>query len=100
MLRLTEIKLPLDHDPKALEKAIIKKLRLRDGQLTGYRIFKRSYDARKRENIRLIYIVDVETPEEKGILKRFKTDPHVFEAPSTDYSLVTKAPPNLKAVPL
>ncbi len=100
MLRLTEIKLPLDHDEKALERAIIKKLRLRDGQLTGYRLFKRSYDARKRENIRLIYIVDVDTTEEKGILKRFKNDSHVFPAPSTDYNLVTEAPRRLKSRPI
>lgn len=91
MLRLTEVKLPLDHDESAIATAILKKLRLTPAQLIRYRIFKRSYDARKREAIQLVYILDVETPEEQRLLRRFKQDPHVFPTPDTEYHPVAQA---------
>ncbi|MEO0374684.1 MAG: hypothetical protein AAF329_08685, partial [Cyanobacteria bacterium P01_A01_bin.17] len=62
MLRLNEIKLPLDHSESALQKAILKKLSIPEADLSRYTIFKRSYDARKKSKILLVYIVDVETP--------------------------------------
>lgn len=92
MLRLNEIKLPLDHPESALPEAILKKLQISAVDLMGYTIFKRSYDARKKGNIMLVYIVDVDTPQEKALLKRFKKDPHVVPTPDMTYRLVTQAP--------
>lgn len=100
MLRLSEIKLPLDHDEMAIATAILKKLRLRPEQLSSYRIFKRSYDARKQEAIHLVYILDVETPEEERLLQRFKRDPRVFPTPDTGYRPVAQAPAGLVERPL
>ena len=74
MLRLTEVKLPLDHPDGAIEGAILKKLKISAGELVGYSIFKRSYDARRRGAILLIYTLDVETRHEAHILKRFCDD--------------------------
>jgi len=59
MLRLSEIKLPLDHHEDALKSAILKKLEIKSDDLISYSIFKRSYDARKKTDIYLVYIVDV-----------------------------------------
>ncbi|MEO0489644.1 MAG: hypothetical protein AAFZ49_08805, partial [Cyanobacteria bacterium J06659_2] len=81
MLRLNEIKLPLDHPESALQDAILKKLHMPATELIRYTIFKRSYDARKKGKIILVYIVDVETAKEKALLQRFKKDPHVVLAP-------------------
>ena len=53
MLRLTEIKLALDHLEVEIKRAILKKLQIAPEQLTSYTIFKRSYDARKRGEITL-----------------------------------------------
>jgi hypothetical protein len=39
MLRLTDIKLPLDHAPEALQAAILKKLKLPAGQLVDWQVF-------------------------------------------------------------
>ncbi len=71
MLRLTEVKLPLDHPPEAIEMAILKKLQIAAADLIGYKIFKRSYDARKKGEITFVYILDVETTKEKEIRDRF-----------------------------
>ena len=60
MVRLTQIKLPLDHAEEDLRAAILRKLRISVKELVGYAIFKRSYDARKKDAIAFVYIVDVE----------------------------------------
>jgi len=59
MLRLNEIKLPLDHNNDALVQAIINKLAINNDDLISFTIFKRSHDARKRNHILLIYQLDV-----------------------------------------
>ncbi len=92
MLRLSEIKLPLDHSESALKDAILNKLSISKADLIHYTIFKRSYDARKKGKILLVYIVDIETLKEKVILKRFKKDPHVVLTPDMSYRFVAKAP--------
>ena len=55
MLRLTDLRLPLDHADDALRAAIVARLCLGDAtQLLGFTVFKRSYDARKKTAIVLI----------------------------------------------
>jgi len=92
MIRLTEIKLPLDHTEADLQQAILNKLRLKPEHLRGYEIYKRSPDARNKAAIVLVYIVDVDTPQESQLLKRFKKDPHVSQTPDMSYHPVTTAP--------
>ena len=60
MLRITELKLPLDHDTAALPAAIVERLGIDAADLLCFSVFKRSYDARKKANILLIYQLDVE----------------------------------------
>ncbi len=100
MLRLSQIKLPLDHSEAALEEAILKKLHLATADLGGFTIFKRSHDARKKGNITLVYIVDVETPKEKALLKRFKQDPTVVPTPDMTYRPVAQAPQGFQPRPI
>ena len=91
MLRITEIKLPLDHPEDALKTAILKKLQIKPEELISYSIFKRSYDARKKTDIYLVYIVDIETTHEQQLSDRFKKDPHVLPTPDMSYRYVAKA---------
>jgi uncharacterized protein len=95
MLRLTEIKLPLDHRSEDIRAAILKKLCIAPEELIHYSVFKRSYDARKRGSISLVYILDIETPKQEQLLRRFKKDPHVVLTPDTTYRYVAEAPPGL-----
>jgi len=60
MLRLTEIKLPLDHPEEALRAAILQRLGIAAGELRGYVVSRRAYDARKKSAIHLVYSLDVE----------------------------------------
>jgi len=64
MLRLTDIKLPLDHSPSALKAAILKKLKLPAEALLDFQVFKRAHDARNKQAITYIYTVDVTLKDE------------------------------------
>jgi uncharacterized FAD-dependent dehydrogenase len=98
MLRLSEIKLPLDHPESALEAAIHARLAelgvARDG-LIRYTVFRRAHDARKRADIKLTYIVDVEVKDEAAALKRLADVPHCGVTPDMSYKFVAKAPAQL-----
>ena len=105
MLRITDLKLPLDHDDTALAAAIVARLGINAHELTGYTVAKRSYDARKRGAIVLIYSIDVDTPREPELLQRLHETPgapgsKVIPTPNTAYKFVAKAPANLPLRPL
>ncbi len=95
MLRLNELKLPLDHEPEALGEALCRRLKLEPEQLLEPpRVVKRSVDARRKSNIQLAYSVEfgLEPGQEQRLLKRFGRDPHLQPAPDTTYQLVAQAP--------
>ncbi len=100
MLRLTEVKLPLDHPAGAIETAILKKLSLAAGQLVRFDIHRRGVDARKRGEITLIYTLDVEVTNEAAVLKRLRADKHVMPTPDMAYRFVARAPESLGSRPL
>jgi uncharacterized FAD-dependent dehydrogenase len=95
MLRLNELKLPLDHEPGALTEALCRRLKLQHEQLQGEpRVVKRSVDARRKSNIQLAYSLEFQLADalEQRLLKRFAKDPHLQSAPDTTYQLVAQAP--------
>ena len=92
MLRVSEIKLPLDHGPEALKTALLKKLRVSTKELTSIAVFKRGVDARKKSAILYTYIVDAEVADEVDVLRRVKNDPHVTRTPTIEYPGATPAP--------
>ncbi len=100
MLRLTEIKLPLNHAEDALNAAVLAKLKLKPEQLKHIHLFKRGYDARKKSDIQLIYTLDVEVDGEAALLQKFAKDPHVKPSPDTHYKFVAQAPANLTERPV
>lgn len=100
MLRLTDIKLPLDHDEHAIELAIIQKLGIEQNDLIGYTMFKRGYDARNNKNIQLIYTLDIEVKKQSALLQKFERDSQVRETPDMSYKFVAQAPENLSHRPV
>jgi len=91
MLRLTEVKLPLDHPEAAIRTALLKRLGIAADDLSGFSVFRRAIDARKPA-IAFIYTLDVEARNETALLERFKGDRHVSRAPDTSYRFVAQAP--------
>ena len=95
MLRITELKLPLDHAEPALRAAVLAKLGLADAQLAGVSVFRRAWDARKKSAVVLIYTVDVQLADgmdEAAVLARFASDHHIRPTPDTAYKPVAQAP--------
>ena len=91
MIRITELKLPLDHDAHALHALIAETLGITSRELVGHTIYKRSYDARKQKLL-LVYICDVEVTAalETTLLKQFATHPHIRPTPDQNYYLAAE----------
>ncbi len=100
MLRLTEVKLPLDHPEGEIEAAILRRLAIRTEDLSRYVVFKRAVDARKPHTILFTYTLDVTVRDEAAILARFKRDRNIAVAPDTRYHFRAQAPPGLSSRPV
>ena len=92
MLRLTDIKLRLDHPDDALRAEVLARLGIGPDELTGFTVFRRAHDARKRSAIFLIYSVDADVKNEAQVLARLAGQPHVGPTPDMEYQLVARAP--------
>lgn len=93
MLRLSELKLPLDHSTADLEAAITQRLGLAPGELRSHQLVKRSVDARRRGAISLVYCLDLalEGGARRRLLRRFAGDPHLRPTPDSRYRPVARA---------
>ncbi len=93
MIRLTELKLPLDHAEGALAALIARTLDIRVEQIETFDIHKRSFDARKAELLQ-VYIADVAIVPtlEAELLAKFSNNPHVLPSPDMAYYPVGHAP--------
>ena len=100
MLRLTNVKLPLNHQPEELEQAILATLNITAEQLTSFSIFKRGYDARKKSNIILMYTLDVATTKNAELIAEHAKNQNIKASPDTRYKFVGQAPENLTERPV
>ena len=92
MLRLSGLRLPLDHPADAMPAAICERLGIEAGQLVRHVIVRRGNDARRKNAIQLVYTVDVELTDEAAVLERLTDDHDVRRRPDTDYRFVIHAP--------
>jgi hypothetical protein len=100
MLRVTELKLPLDHGDDAIAATIRRVLGVQPPDLLSTAIVRRGYDARHRARILLVYTVDVTVADEEAVLRRCAGNPHVTQAPDTTYRPVAHAPRHLPSRPI
>jgi hypothetical protein len=97
MIRITELRLPLGHAEGDLRAAVLKRLGLDDIDSADFTVFKRSYDARKKSAIQLIYTVDCTVPDDAAVMARFAGDPHIKPTPDTGYHFLGHAPADFYA---
>jgi len=97
MIRLTEIRLPLEHLEPALQAAVLARLGIAEAALRTLSVFKRGYDARKRAAIVFVYTLDCAVDDEAAVLARHAGDPHIRPAPDTRYRFVAQAPADFAA---
>jgi uncharacterized FAD-dependent dehydrogenase len=96
MLRITEIKLPVEnaqsltHQADEIKAALLKRLEIPESDLIHFDIFKRGVDARKSHAILYVYSLDVTVKNEAKILTKFRKDAHIKPAPDTEYKYVAQ----------
>jgi uncharacterized FAD-dependent dehydrogenase len=102
MIRISELKLPLDHAEGALPALVAHTLGLAPAQIAHFTIHKRSFDARKT-TLMQVYIVDValvDAAQEAELLRRHPDNPHLRPAPDMAYYPVGTAPADLPVRPV
>lgn len=93
MLRLNNITLALDHTSEDLTLAVGQRLEIDTADIINHNVFKRSHDARKKGNIRLVYQLDVElTPTlEASVLASIANPDLCRPSPDTSYKMLAVA---------
>ena len=69
MIRITQLKLPVDHRQEQLRKKIARILKCGEDTFS-YEIVRQSLDARHKDDKKFVYTVDVSTPAEKKLLRK------------------------------
>ena len=100
MIRINELRLPLEHAPAALPTAIAERLGIDADTLRAFTVFKRSHDARKKNAPMFIYTVDVDVANEAALLEQFASDAKIRPTPDTSYHFVARAPAQLTTRPV
>ena len=86
MIRVNNVHIPLDYDDAAVRKKICRELRVDNNAVKSVSIFRRSVDARKKDNIFFLCAVDVVLNiNEDGVLKKVKNaskvQPYTYDVP-------------------
>ena len=101
MLRITELKLPIDHPEEDLRPALLQRLGIASEELLDFTLFKRSYDARKKSSeLCFIYTIDFQVRDEAALRFRLADDRHLNPAPDISYKVVGHAPEGLTERPV
>ena len=82
MIRIRQIKVPINHNEDDIKIKISKKLNIKINEIKTIKINKQSIDARKNE-INYVYELDIETKDDNKILKRNIKD--VAKTPDETY---------------
>ena len=101
MLRISELKLPLDHAPEALAALIARTLGVPVEAIVSHNVYKRSFDARKVDLL-TVYICDVQLSDAKleaALLAKHAGHPHIQSAPDMRYVPPASAPEGLQTRP-
>lgn len=79
MIQIRQVKLPFTHTKEDLIRQTAKLLKIRREEILDLRIAKRSLDARKKEQIRYVYTVEVDTARDQKIVNRLHADTIRFQ---------------------
>ena len=97
MLKVNQIKLPLNHSKNQLKEAIVHKLRITPEEMIDYRILKQSIDARKSGKgghageVLYQYSVAVTLANEKQYLKKHHANKEILPYTPVIYQMPAKA---------
>lgn len=70
MIRINQIKLPIEHNQQMLVGKVCKQLHLQESELLEFHIVKQSIDARKKPDLFYVYSINVAVKDEAKVLKK------------------------------
>lgn len=70
MLRISQLKLPAEHTPDQLRKKLLRAAQIREQDLLGFTIRKRSLDARRKPELYYVYTIDFTVSHEASVLRK------------------------------
>lgn len=85
MIRIQQIKVPLNHTEIDIQKKILKLLRISPEALVHFKIVKQSIDARKKEDVCYVYTIDAHVKKEERLMKQMK-NPNISFVKEKKYS--------------
>lgn len=91
MPRLTELRLPPEHDEAALKAALLVRLGIDADALEDFRIFRRAHDARNATRIFSVCTVNVNVKDAAAVSRRCAADQHIMSASDMRYRHVAQA---------
>lgn len=97
MIRINQIKLPIEASEDRLKSKIASIIKTKDYKLE--RIVKKSLDARNKDNLMYIYAVDISSSDESRILKQNRNN-NIMSTNECEYSLKTSASTNVTGRPV
>ena len=89
MLRINEIKLPLDYEDEQndLKKEVARLLKIKSGDIKTLEIYKKSVDSRKKNDIKFIFSVDITVDGDEEALLMRSSAPRVQRVEKYVYTL-------------
>ena len=102
MIRISQLKLPLDHTETMLEEKICQKLKIKREDLISWEIHRRSVDARKKPELFFVYTVDVKTSKDRKIENRLQkvNDKNIMLTEKKEYILPSPGSPKMTERPV
>ena len=98
MIRITQLKLPVEHTPEQLKKKIAKTLKCAEDTFS-YEIVRQALDARHKDDKKFVYTVDVKTAAEQKILRRVHNN-NIMSINKKDYQFPLPGTEKLEHVPV
>ena len=82
MLRLTNLKTPLNYTEDTLKSLLLNKLKLAPDQLRSFHVSRRSIDARDKQDVHFVLSVDLSLKDENTALRRNKNLSRIQNVPA------------------
>lgn len=98
MIKLSQLKVLVPEKDTDLKNLILKKLRIKETDLTDYKILKKSVDARKKPEIYLVYTVAASVKGEESLLKKHNKDANINKYCENDYKIPESKSDNTRPI--
>lgn len=88
MLRVQQLRLPVEHTDEQLRQAVARSLGAKPNEILSLNVIRRGVDARHSRQIHFIYTVDAEVKNESDLLKQNR--PHVSRRTDVPHAVVAR----------